>query len=128
MILAGGFVKYPMHWMVRLAEKITGRMSLAICSSGFIFGYAKFARFRYRHSPETLARSMNLSPAARNWTAAPRSIACIWLPDSIRVAVARQAKLPVFGFSGILDPIVPWPRCGAGSETIVRPCAITKSS
>jgi pimeloyl-ACP methyl ester carboxylesterase len=23
--------------------------------------------------------------------------------------IARQAKLPVFGLSGILDPIVPWP-------------------
>ena len=24
--------------------------------------------------------------------------------------IARQTKLPVFGLSGILDPIVPWPR------------------
>ena len=23
--------------------------------------------------------------------------------------IARQAKLPIFGLSGILDPIVPWP-------------------
>ena len=53
-ILAGGFVKYPMRRAVWLAEKITDRISTAVLV-WIIFGYAKVARFRYRHSPQTLA-------------------------------------------------------------------------
>ena len=53
-ILAGGFVKHPMRWAVRLAEKLTGRISTALFVR-IVFGYAKIARFRYRRSPETLA-------------------------------------------------------------------------
>jgi pimeloyl-ACP methyl ester carboxylesterase len=54
MILAGGFVKHSMRWAVRLAEKLTGRISTALFVR-IIFGYVKIARFRYRRSPETLA-------------------------------------------------------------------------
>ena len=54
-ILAGGFVKHPMRWTVRLAERLTGRMSNTLFV-WIIFSYAKIARFRYRHSPGVLAR------------------------------------------------------------------------
>src|ERR1700690_2994789 len=53
-ILAGGFVKHPLRWAVRLAEKLTGRISDAMVVR-IIFAYARIARFRYRRSPETLA-------------------------------------------------------------------------
>ena len=53
-ILAGGFVKYPLRRAVRLAEKLTGRISNAFFI-WIIFGYAKIARFRFRRSPEVLA-------------------------------------------------------------------------
>ena len=53
-ILAGGFVKYPMQQALRLAEKITGRISTRLLV-WIIFGYAKIARIRYRLSPQTLA-------------------------------------------------------------------------
>jgi hypothetical protein len=54
-ILAGGFVKHPMRWAVRLAEKLAGQVSLQLLVK-VIFGYAKIARFRFRKSPEILER------------------------------------------------------------------------
>src|ERR1017187_3022751 len=53
-ILAGGFVQHPMRWGVRLAERATGGISLGLLTR-VLFGYAKGARFRYRHSPEVRA-------------------------------------------------------------------------
>src|ERR1043166_1134474 len=53
-ILAGGFVRHPIRWLVRLAEQIADGIPLRWITR-IMFGYAKIARFRYRHSPETLA-------------------------------------------------------------------------
>jgi pimeloyl-ACP methyl ester carboxylesterase len=107
-ILAGGFVKYPLHRAVWLMEKITDRLSTRLLV-WIIFSYAKVARFRYRRSPQTLktigefisrrteldrrAAQHRLHLVARN---DPRPI-------------ASQIRLPVFGLSGFFDPIVPWP-------------------
>ena len=53
-ILAGGFVKHPMRWAVRLLEMIFGRISMSVLV-WMIFSYGKIARLRYRHSPEVVA-------------------------------------------------------------------------
>ena len=53
-ILAGGFVRHPMRWGVRLAERVSGGISLGLLTR-VLFGYAKVARYRYRHSPEVQA-------------------------------------------------------------------------
>ncbi len=107
-ILAGGFVKHPMRLMVRLAERLTGRMSNALFI-WIIFSYAKIAKFRYRKSPvvlghidEFVARRTDLDRRA-----AQHRLHLIAGFDPRQVA--SQTKLPVFGLSGILDPIVPWP-------------------
>jgi len=107
-ILAGGFVKHPMRRGVRLAERVTGKISNALFIR-IVFGYAKIARFRYRHSPETqatigefIARRTDLDRRA-----AQHRLHLIAEYDPR--PVARQTTLPVFGLSGILDPIVPWP-------------------
>jgi pimeloyl-ACP methyl ester carboxylesterase len=107
-ILAGGFVRHPMRWTVRLAERMTGRMSNALFV-WIIFSYAKIARFRYRNSPGVL---MRIDEFVARRTDVDRRAAQHRLhliagfdPRSI----VRETKLPVFGLSGILDPIVPWP-------------------
>ena len=108
-ILAGGFVKYPMHRAVRLAEKITDRISTALLV-WIIFGYAKVARFRYRRSPQTLA---SLDEFISRRTELDRRAAQHRLhlvAEYDPRPIATQIKLPVFGLSGFLDPIVPWPR------------------
>lgn len=107
-ILAGGFVKHPMLQSVRLAEKITGRISLHLLVQ-IIFGYAKIARFRYRRSPEVLD-DINEFVGRRtelDRRAAQHRLHLITGYDPS--AVAAQTKIPVFGITGFLDPIVPWP-------------------
>jgi pimeloyl-ACP methyl ester carboxylesterase len=107
-ILAGGFVKHPMRWTMWLAERMTGRMSNALFI-WIIFSYAKIAKFRYRHSPGTLARidEFVVRRTDLDRRAAQHRLHLIagFDPRSI----VRETKLPVFGLSGILDPIVPWP-------------------
>lgn len=107
-VLAGGFVKYP-NPMLWLMEKIVGRLSTKALVR-IIFGYAKIARFRYRRSPQTTAtldefigRRTELDRHAAQHRLHllvgndPRPIVC-------------QLKVPVFALTGLLDPIVPWPR------------------
>lgn len=107
-ILAGGFVKHPMSRSVRLAEKLTGRISTALFVR-IIFGYAKIARFRYRRSPETLATidEFVVRRTELDRRAAQHRLHLIAQNDPR--PIAGQTRLPVFGLSGILDPIVPWP-------------------
>jgi pimeloyl-ACP methyl ester carboxylesterase len=106
-ILAGGFVKHPMCRVVQLAEKLTGRISNVLFIR-IVFGYAEIARFRYRRSPETLA-TINEFVARRtelDHRAAQHRLHLIAENDPR--PIASQTKLPVFGLSGVLDPIVPW--------------------
>jgi pimeloyl-ACP methyl ester carboxylesterase len=107
-ILAGGFVKHPMRWAVRLAERIAGKVSLRLLIK-IIFGYAKIARFRFRRSPEILG---NINEFVARRTELDKQAATHRLhliAESDFGAVAAQTKLPVFGVTGIIDPIVPWP-------------------
>ena len=107
-ILAGGFVKHPLRWAVRLAEKLTGRISDAMVVR-VIFAYAKIARFRYRRSPETLA---NIDEFISRRTALDRLAAqhrLHLIAENDPRPIARQARLPVFALTGVSDPIVPWP-------------------
>jgi pimeloyl-ACP methyl ester carboxylesterase len=107
-ILAGGFVQHPMQWGVRLAEKLAGSNSLSLLTR-IIFGYAKTARFRFRHSPEKLAsidefvaRRTDLDRQAATWR-----LRLVGQSDARETA--RQIEAPVFALTGVLDPIVPWP-------------------
>ncbi len=107
-ILAGGFVKHPMRWMILLAERLTGRMS-NILFIWIIFSYAKIAKFRYRNSPGTLARIDEFVARRTDLDRQAAQHRLHLIAGFDPRPVARQTKLPVFGLSGILDPIVPWP-------------------
>jgi len=107
-ILAGGFVRHPMQWAVRLSEKFVGGISLSLLTR-LIFGYAKVARFRYRHSPGTLA---TLDEFIARRTELDRQAATCRLrlvAQSDPREIARRGEAPVFALTGVLDPIVPWP-------------------
>jgi pimeloyl-ACP methyl ester carboxylesterase len=107
-ILAGGFVKHPWRWGVLLVrttfENIPGKLLVWLLA-----GYAKFARIRYRHSPDTLA---SIDEFVLRRTELDRQAALHRL-DQIAEndprAIASQTKLSVYYLSGWLDPIVPWP-------------------
>jgi pimeloyl-ACP methyl ester carboxylesterase len=106
-ILAGGFVRHPMLWGVRLAEKFCGAISLGLLTR-VLFGYARLARFRHRHSPETV-RAVEDFMARRTWLdlqAAKHRLHLLAQSDSCQAA--RDVAVPVYALTGLFDPIVPW--------------------
>jgi len=111
LILAGGFVKHPLRGAVRLAETLTGRMSNRLFIR-IIFGYAKIARFRYRHSPETLATIDEFVARRTDLDRRAAQHRLHLIAENDPRPVACRTKLPVFGVAGVLDPIVPWPLIG----------------
>jgi pimeloyl-ACP methyl ester carboxylesterase len=107
-ILAGGFVKYPLRWGVRLTRATFGRLPLGALHA-LLKLYGKIARLRYRRSPETVA---NIQEFIQRRTELDRQAALhrltLILGHDPR-ATARTTQLPVFYVSGWVDPIVPWP-------------------
>jgi pimeloyl-ACP methyl ester carboxylesterase len=106
-ILAGGFVRHPMLWGVRLAERICGALPLQLIT-GILFGYARLVRLRHSHSPQTrqgidefLARRTKLDQLAAQHRL--RLIAA-----SNPCPIVEQASVPIYGLTGLFDPIVPW--------------------
>jgi pimeloyl-ACP methyl ester carboxylesterase len=107
-ILAGGFVRHPMCGTARLVQRIAGAVPLSIVIM-IMFTYAKVARWRYRHSPETHAdihefiarRSVELDRRA-----AVHRLELLSRNDPSYIA--KNACLPIYALSGVLDPIVPW--------------------
>jgi pimeloyl-ACP methyl ester carboxylesterase len=107
LILAGGFVRHPIRWAVRLAEHLCGSISLGLLTR-ILFGYARLARFRYRRSPETLA---NIQEFIARRTELDREAAkhrLRLIAQSDPCMVARQMRAPVYALAGVLDPVVPW--------------------
>jgi pimeloyl-ACP methyl ester carboxylesterase len=106
-ILAGGFVQHPIRWGVRLAERIAGGISLSLLAR-MMFGYAKLARFRYRHSPETLAdiREFIARRTELDRQAARHRLHLV--AKNNPGSIAQQMHAPVYALTGLFDPIVPW--------------------
>ena len=106
-VLAGGFVRHPMRWGVRLAERLCGGISLGLLTR-MLFGYAQVARFRYRHSPEVQAsiREFVARRTELDLQAAKHRLHLIGQHD-LR-SVARQARVPIYALTGLVDPVVPW--------------------
>jgi pimeloyl-ACP methyl ester carboxylesterase len=108
LILAGGFVRHPVIWAVRMA----GRVSSAIpmwCVKLFCVIYARYAQFRHKRAPETLA-SIAEFVANRTMEADRQAIVrryTLIVENDLRL-VARQTHFPVFYLAGLVDPLVPW--------------------
>ncbi len=106
-ILAGGFVRHPFRWGARVAGRICGGVSLTLLTR-VLFGYAKLARFRYRHAPEVVAgiQEFIARRTELDLQAAKHRLDLVAQNDP--GLVAQSAKVPVYGLSGLFDPIVPW--------------------
>lgn len=107
LILAGGFVDHSMRWGARLLQRVAGAVPLSLVTRIF-FGYAKVARFRYRHSPETRA---DIGEFIARRTELDRRAAVHRLQlvaESDPRIIAQKVSVPVFALSGAIDPIVPW--------------------
>jgi pimeloyl-ACP methyl ester carboxylesterase len=106
-ILAGGFVQHPVRAAVRLAARIGRGISLSLITR-VMFGYAKISRFRYRHSPETMA-SIHEFIARRTELDRQAAVHRLRLiADSDFCDIVKTTKIPVFAITGWLDPVVPW--------------------
>jgi pimeloyl-ACP methyl ester carboxylesterase len=110
-ILAGGFVKHPLRRTAWLVEKICGRIPFSMLV-WLMFSFTKFARFRYRRAPESLATidefvARRTEPDRR---AAQHRLHLIAENDPR--PIASRIQLPVFYLSGFFDLVVPWPLVG----------------
>ena len=106
-ILAGGFVRHPFPFGVWLGRRLAGRISFALLRRMLVV-YAVFARVRYRAAPEVL-RDLGEFLARRtdeDWHAARHRLDLLASHDP--GAIARGVGVPVYGLSGVMDPIVPW--------------------
>jgi pimeloyl-ACP methyl ester carboxylesterase len=106
-ILAGGFARHPTIWGVRLVRRMAGSISLSFLTA-ILLGYARVARFRFRHSPET-ARNIEEFIARRtklDQQAAEHRLHLLTSADPC--AIIRKTGIPIYGLSGLFDPVVPW--------------------
>lgn len=107
LILAGGFIRHPIQFLVRLAQRVGSGLPLRWITS-VLFGYARIARYRFRHSPQVLA---GIQEFIERRTELDRQAAIHRLrliAGSNFCRVASQCRLPVFGLTGLWDPVVPW--------------------
>lgn len=108
LILAGGFVRYPWMGGVRLAANVINAVPAGTMRSLFRV-YTKYARFRHRQAPETLASldefvRRRLEPGDRE--AILHRLTLIAGQDPR--ACARAVRVPTWSLTGFWDPIVPW--------------------
>ncbi len=108
LVLAGGFVRHPVIWAVRLAKRVSGAIPLRLVKL-LCVGYARYARFRHRRAPETYA-SIGEFVANRTVEADRNAIVHRYtlIADNDLRPVARAARLPVYYLAGLVDPLVPW--------------------
>jgi pimeloyl-ACP methyl ester carboxylesterase len=106
-ILAGGFVRHPTTWGVRLADRLLGRISLGLIT-GILFGYARLARARFgrgtqmrKDIEEFIARRTPL-----DLKAAQHRLRLLAVHDPCDIASSTET--PIYALSGLFDPIVPW--------------------
>ena len=108
LILAGGFVRYPVIWGVHCFHA-AHRLMPWWCFRLLLKFHAQYARLRHRRAPETLA---SISEFVERRTQVDRAAIASRYPliasNHAREA-ARRTALPVYALAGFFDPIVPWP-------------------
>jgi len=106
-ILAGGFVRHPVTWGVRLAERVVGRLSLGLITR-ILFGYAHLARLRYRGSPEIKQSIQEFIDRRTKLDQHAAQHRLHLLAGNNPGHLARETTVPIYALSGLFDPIVPW--------------------
>ena len=106
-ILAGGFVRHPVNWLVQFARYMSTRWPRWFFRSALAF-YGRYAAIRHRRAPETLASIGEF--VARRSVPLDR-LAIRHRLDLIAThdprPIAREMRVPLFALIGLIDPIVP---------------------
>jgi len=107
LILAGGFMRHPMLWGVRLAARLTERVPSRLFG-GLVQFYGVLLRVRYRRAPEVLSE---LSEFLGRRTEVDRQA----VVHRLRLIAANDPRktasncdVPVYALTGLVDPVVPW--------------------
>jgi pimeloyl-ACP methyl ester carboxylesterase len=107
-ILAGGFVKYPVMWMVPIVQGMNRFVPMQLLKR-FCRAYAIYGKIRHRHAPETLS---DVAEFVRRRTEEPDRQAIAHRYTLIRQSdfcdLAIAAAIPIYQLTGFVDPIVPW--------------------
>ncbi|MCX8155015.1 MAG: alpha/beta hydrolase [Verrucomicrobiae bacterium] len=108
LILAGGFVRYPLMWGVRLVRGTHQSLPMAAVAA-LLRGYLRLLRWRHRQAPHVRQslqahQDFQLQELARQ---AILSRYDIILAHDHR-PLAQRTTLPVFYLTGFWDLIVPW--------------------
>ena len=108
MIRAGGFVRHPTVWGVRLVGALCAGISAVWLARRFYL-YARCARLGYRRSPEMVAgfQEFIARRTAADKAAMRHRLHLIARQDAR--PLAREVTLPVWYLNGAWDPVVPWP-------------------
>jgi pimeloyl-ACP methyl ester carboxylesterase len=107
LILAGGFVRHPATWGVRLASALLRKVSPPLMMR-LLHVYSKVFQVRFRRAPEVIA-DMGAFLARRtdlDRRAAKHRLDLIAANDPC--SVARNCASPVYSLTGFFDAIVPW--------------------
>ena len=102
------FCQHPMRGAVRLAEKIAGKIPIYKFFLVTMFGLCKISPIPLSQCTGNACRDREFvaaGPAGPSGRAAPAAFDC----ENDPCATAQSTKFPIFAFSGLLDPIVPWP-------------------
>jgi pimeloyl-ACP methyl ester carboxylesterase len=108
-ILAGGFVKYPMYFVLRLVEMLFGLLPWKMWKF-LLWIYVKYSGFRHRKAPESAegVQEFISRRTERDLEAIRHRLKLIAQAD-LR-STAKDPGCPVFLLAGVLDPVVPtWP-------------------
>jgi pimeloyl-ACP methyl ester carboxylesterase len=106
-ILAGGFVRHPLRWGVRLASLLLDSVSPPLMKP-LLYLYAKVSSIRFRGAPEVV---LDMDAFLERRTDLDRRAArhrLDLIAGNDPSPIARRCRIPVYSITGLLDPIVPW--------------------
>jgi pimeloyl-ACP methyl ester carboxylesterase len=107
LILAGGFVRYPVLVGVRTAAMLARNFPVGWMKL-LVRAYACVFRVRYRRSPEVLAQMQAFLSRRTELDLRAAEHRLNLIAGNDPCSIARQCLVPVFSVTGFFDPIVPW--------------------
>ncbi len=107
-ILSGGFVKHPWSWGPRTLRRI-GENTSAKGYRRQLSIYSRYAKFRHRRAPETLASIDEFVARRTDLDRRAMRHRLTLLDQYDPRPVARQTQVPIHYLAGVVDPLVPWP-------------------
>src|SRR5512133_161882 len=107
LILAGGFVRYPLLPGVRAVACVARRFSIPLMKP-LLRLYAALFRLRYRSSPEVLAQMTEFLSRRTELDLRAAIHRLDLIAKNNPSPIAGACHLPVYSLTGSFDPIVPW--------------------